>query len=256
MKKKNLHNFKYIYDLAKCSKCQMFILLKQTNKLYGASDDACCVHEIDVPFLVDTDLVFRVSKEVTDLVSNYENYFIPEKFFWVILPDYYWDMYVAGDLDSIYDADKNSFLIIDKSTLLPIEQIQMYKFQRAEDYEICNFESQLEGLLRRRLTLSEPECFTNMEQHPVIREVFDSKVSIGSKLCRLKNENIDVQFYFFKTMFSLAKSDTLDIEIREDRYSTNMFMATFLPKKKKDPLTFNTFGVPFKEQIHCMYLKL
>jgi len=79
---------------------------------------------------------------------------------------------------------------------------------------------------------------------------------MGRFLCNFKNENINVLFYFYKGMFSLAKADTLDLEIRTDLYNRNCFMATFKPKKKKNPLTFNTYGVAFQEKIHCMYINM
>ena len=96
-------DFKYLYDLARCSKCQMFILLQSTNTLYGASDDSCSIHEIKVPFLVDSDLFFRVDSTITKIVDQYDSFFIPDKFPWVILPSYYWEMYKSGDLYAKYN---------------------------------------------------------------------------------------------------------------------------------------------------------
>ena len=69
-------DMRYIFDLARCSKCQMFILSKATNKLYGASDDCCSIHEIDVPFLVNTDLMFRVDPETKAIIDKYDTFFI------------------------------------------------------------------------------------------------------------------------------------------------------------------------------------
>ena len=33
-------------------------------------------------------------------------------------------------------------------------------------------------------------------------------------------------------------------------------MTTFKPKKKRNPLMFNTYGVPFSEKIYCMFRSL
>lgn len=249
-------DFQYIYDLARCSKCQMFILLKSTNKLYGASDDACCIHEIDVPFLVNTDLMFRLDQVDKAIFETNKDFFIPEKLNWVIIPVYYWDMYKAGDLEVLYDSEVDQYRIIDKTTMLPIEQIQTTKVRYCNDFQVQEFINQLSGFLNRVPKLKNPEYFNGVEQDKAIRSAFDSKVTAGRFLCHMSNDNVEVLFYFFKGLFSLAKADTLDLEIRFDRFDSRLFMATFKPKKKKNPLTFNTYGIPFQERIHCMYMNM
>lgn len=249
-------DFKYLYDLARCSKCQMFILLKSTNTLYGASNDSCSIHEIKVPFLVNSDLFFRVDSYNTKIIDLYDSFFIPDKFPWVILPMYYWEMYKEGDLYAQYDLDTDRFNIYDKSTVSQIEQIHTRPYVYSHDFEGQNFENQLSGFINRCRMLSKPEIFYNVENDPGLRKAFDNKTSFGRVLCRMKNDNIDVAFYFYKGLVSLAKADTLDIEIRPDLFNTFSFMATFKPKKKKNPLKFNTYGVPFQEQIHVMYVNL
>lgn len=251
-----ISDFKYLYDLAKCSKCQMFVLLKDTNKLYGASDDCCAIHEIDVPFLVNTDLEFRLDSIDKDTIFQYESYFIPDKFNWVILPDYYWNMYIGGDIVAQYDSNLDLYVLIDKTTKQPIQQIHMYKYRLINDFGRNNFIRQLDGFLNRLRTLLPPETFLRIDQDPVIRQAYDSKAMMGRFLAKMKNDNISVAFYFFKGLFSLSKSDTCDLDIRFDSYETNLFLATFKPKKKKNPLTFNTYGVAFQERIHCMFVNI
>lgn len=251
-----IKDFQYLCDLAKCSKCQMFTVLKSTNKLYGASDDCCCIHEIDIPFLVNTDLMFRLDNIDKELLSSYKNFFIPDKFNWVILPDYYWDMYIGGDLISEYSYEDDIYLILDKTTKTPIQQIQMLKYRACNDYDRATFMNQLEGFLNRLPRLMPPQTFSGIQNDENIRKAFDSKATMGRFLCRMKNDNIDVLFYFYKGLFSLAKADILDLDIRFDTYENKCFMATFKPKKKKNPLTFNTYGVAFSEKIHCMFINM
>lgn len=251
-----ISDFKYLYDLARCSKCQMFTLLKSTNKLYGASDDCCCIHEIDVPFLVNTDLIFRLDCIDKELISTYERFFIPDKFNWVILPDYYWNMYIEGDLISEYNYDQDQYIILDRTTKQPIQQIQMLKYRACNDFARSIFMNQLEGLLMRISRLSNPESFYNIHNDENIRKAFDSKAAMGRFLCKFENNNIRIMFYFYKGLFSLAKADTLDLDIRFDIYENHLFMATFIPRKKKNPLNFNTYGVSFQERIHCMFVNM
>ena len=251
-----INDFQYLCDLAKCTKCQMFTVLKYTNKLYGASDDCCCIHEVDIPFLVNTDLMFRLDTIDQELLKTYKNFFIPEKFNWVILPDYYWEMYVNGDLIADFDIDQDLVIIKDKTTGIAINQIQMFKVRACNDVPRSIFMNQLEGLINRIPRLKEPSRFIDIHNDKAIREAYDSKAAMGRFLCRMKNDTIDVAFYFYKGLFALAKADSLDLEIRFDRYDTLMFMATFLPKKKKNPLTFNTYGVAFQERIHCMFINI
>ena len=251
-----IKDFLYICDLAKCSKCQMFILLQRTNKLYGASDDGCCIHEIDVPFLVNTDLMFRLDMIPKELLESDGNFFIPADFSWTILPAYYWDMYRGGDIKAEYSSDTESFLLIDKTTNQPIQQIHTSKIRYEDDFLMQNFLNQLEGLLLRQSRLLPPITFQNMEQDPIVRKTYDGKTAIGRNACKLKIGDKDIVFYIFKGLFSLAKADTLEIDIRFDAYEKNLFMATFRPKKKKNPLTFNTYGVAFQEKIHCMYINM
>lgn len=251
-----ISDFPYLFDLAKCSKCQQFILLRSTNKLYGANEDCCCIHEIDVPFLVNTDLAFRLDTVDKEIFDSYQNYFIPDKFNWVILPEYYWDMYVGGDIVAEYMSDKDQYILIDKTTMQPIQQIQMFKYRRSSDFMRVTFMEQLSGLLNRQCTLGMPESFYNLENDESIRKVFDSKAAMGRVLCRFKNDRVDVMMYLYKGLFSLAKADTLEMDVRFDRYESATFMATFKPKKKKNPLKFNTYGIPFQERIHCMFINI
>lgn len=250
-------DMQYLYDLAKCSKCQMFILLKSTNKLYGASDDCSSIHEIDVPFLVSTDLEFRLDSIDKNAIYQSETYFVPDRFPWVILPGYYWDMYSNGDIYTEYNSEKDIFNLYDGTTkqIIP-DQIHMYKRRVQFDSGRNNFINQLFGYLSRVPNLLNPYTFNHMESNPTIRKAYDSKAALGCFLCKLIDERVSVLFYFYKSLFTLSKSDTLDIDIRFDRFRHNEFMATFRPKKKKNPLTYNKYGVPFSEQIHCMYRNL
>ena len=51
----------------------------------------------------------------------------------------------------------------------------------------------------------------------------------------------------------MAKADTLEIDIMFDMFNSREFLATYRPKKKKNPITFNKYGIAFSECIHCMY---
>lgn len=248
-----ISDFQYLYDLAKCSKCQMFILLQSTNKLYGASDDCSSIHEIDVPFLVNTDLEFRLDSIDKDMIMQYDSYFVPSQYPWVIIPSYYWDMYVGGDIYAQYDSEDNVYKLYDRTTKQPIQQIQMYKTRVQFDYGRRDFINQLENFLIRSPLMLPPHTFIKMEQDPIIRKAFDSKAAMGRFLCILNNGTINVAIYFYKGLFSLSKSDSLEIDIRFDSFNTREFMATYRPKKKKNPITFNRYGVAFQERIHCMY---
>lgn len=250
---KPITDFQYIYDLAKCSKCQIFVMLKNTNKLYGAIDDCSSIHEIDIPFLVNTDLEFFFDTGYRDLVTQYKDFFIPAKYPWVILPSFYWEMYIGGDIIAEYDTDLDIYILYDKTTNTPITQIRMNKVLPTIDRQRAQFMKQLDGFFTRQQFLGPVTTFNHMEQHPMIRKAYDSKAALGRFLCRFNNENIDVAVYFYKGMFALAKSDTLDIDIRFDMFCNNQFMATYRPKKKKNPITNNRYGVPYSERIHCMY---
>ena len=248
-----ISDFQYLYDLAKCSKCQMFVLLKSTNKLYGASDDCSSIHEIDIPFLVNTDLEFRLDSIDKDLIIQYDSYFVPALYPWVILPSYYWEMYTGGDIYSQFDSDTDRYVLYDRTTKTAIQQIHMYKCRAKYDHGRNDFINQLENFLIRSMNLLPPYTFMQMEQHPTIRKAFDSKAAMGRFLCRLNNNMIDVVIYFYKGLFTLSKSDTLEIDVRFDSFNTREFMVTYRPKKKKNPLTFNRYGVSFQERIHCMH---
>ena len=250
-------DFKYIYDLARCSKCKVFTMLKQTNKLYGSDGDCCTIHEIDIPFLINTDLQFVYDSDIDKgVVQKYNSFFVPEKFPWVILPSVYWEMYIGGDIYSELSIECNREILYDRTTKQPIDQIQMYTQRYHRDYQRNVFDNQLSNFLMRLYTLAAPHTFYNMEKDEMIRKVFDSKSIMGRFLCRFKNEYIDVAVYFYKGIFSLAKSDTLELDIRFDKFNTRQFMITYRPKKKKNPVSDNRYGVPYRESIHCMYVNL
>ena len=251
-----IDNFEYLYELARCSKCQMFIAFRGTNKLYGATDDCCCIHEINVPFTINSDLHFRLNKIDKRIFDSNKNFFIPDQFNWVILPEYYWNMYIGGDLITEYDYDSDQYIILDKTTKTPIDQIQMYKCRDCNDFDRMNFLNQLTGLFSRINTLMPPVSFFGLENDVNIRKAFDNKTSMGRVLCRMKNEYTDVVFYFYKGLFSLAKADTLSMDVQFDKYETKLFLATFKPKKKKNPITLPTFDFFFEEKIYCMFANM
>ena len=249
-------DFHYIYDMARCSKCQTFIVLRETNSLYGFIDDCCSIHQMYIPFPVNTDLVFGIDIYLKEIVNRFSSYFIPSKFDWVLLPDYYWEMYAGDDLYSEYDAYQEHYIIKDKTTKQPIEQIHMYKAIPNNDMMLHHMTTQLDGFLNRCKTLLPPITFSSLKDNPIIRNVYDNKASMGRNLLHLKNDQADVALYIYKSLFTLNKADDLDIDIRFDSYERSTFMATFKPKRKKNPMILNTYGVPFSEVIHCMYLNI
>lgn len=251
-----INDFHYLYELARCSKCQSFVVLKSTNKMYGASDDCSCIHEIFIPFEVSSDLYFRVELEYKDIIPKYKEFFIPEQFPYVIVPDYYWEMYVGGDIEATFIPDYNQYILIDKTTGEMIDQIQMSRTIENLDYMRKNMLNQIECMLKRFNTLESPVTFTGMEKNKSIRKVYDNKTSIGAILLKLQVGNRLAIMYIYKSMYSLAKADMLDIDIQFDKFENSLFMATFRPKKKKNPMTLNTYGMPFYEVIRCMYTNL
>lgn len=257
-------DFTYLIDLARCTKCTMFVALKATNKLYGYTGYDCgCMHEVDIPFLLNTDLAFRVDMillptpedpNIGKAIENPQRYFIPKDFDWVLLPEYYWEAYIGGDL--VLSYENSQYMIMDKTTKKLIPQVQMYKFRREDDFDRVNMLDQLEKFIIRQRTLLPPIRVDNLESDPNVRKVFDNKTGIGRVLCSISNESVDVAFYLFKSMFSLAKSDTLSMDIAFDSFETSTFMATFIPKRKRNVLKYNTYGIPFQEKIYCMYINL
>ena len=224
--------------------------------MYGGIDDCCSIHEIDVPFIVDTDLMFYYDNAFKDIMENYNEFFIPDKFNWVILPVEYWEIYKAGDLMSVYDESSDQYILYDKSIGMPIDQIQMQKARPINDYQRAQFHTQLEGLLNTMGRLGPVIKFTGMENNPAIRKAFDNKADIGRVLLKLNDGTKDILIFFYKGLFSLNKNDTLDIDIQFDQAQTNLFMATYRPKKKKNPVSFNTYGTGYNERIYCMYMNL
>lgn len=246
----------YLFDLAKCAKCQKAVALKSTNKLYCTSEDSSAIHEIDIPFLLNTDILFRLDQETKAVMEKYTEFFIPDMYKHVILPSCYWEMYIGGDILADFDYGRDQFILYDKTTNQKIDQIQMFSCRETSDYDIIEFFGQLEGYFNRCRTLGEPHEFHDMQNNEAVRYVYDNKVSAGRVLCKLQNDKVNTAFYFYKGMFSLAKSDTLDIDLRFDKFQTSTFMLTFKPKRKKNPLKFNTYGVPFSERIHCMFISI
>jgi len=248
-------DFGYIYELAKCTKCQTFIVLRSTNALYGFGEDACCIHEVPIPFAVNSDLVFRMDASNKDIVSMNDQFFIPDEFPWVLLPGCCWEMYVGGDIYQEYDPMDARFILKDKNTLQPIEQIHMYKTLPSNDFSFKAATSQLEMFFARCGTLEPPITFDSAQTNPGIRKAYDGKASLGRTLVSLQDERASVAFYIYKSLFTLNKADTLDIDIRFDRYQKNTFMATFRPHKKRSPIN-NKYGLPYSECIHCMFVNI
>lgn len=258
-----IYNFKFYLELARCSKCQLFILSKATNKLYGSYSTFCCIHEIDIPFMVETDLVFKLDEVDKEILSNNEDFFIPEDFNYVLLPTKYWDNYIKGELKSVYDKIDGIHKIVDKSNK-SIEQIRIFNTDFTQNYEYQIFFNQLNLYLNNLYLYEKPIYITNLESNSSIRNIFDNKVSRGVEYCTLNCGDRKVTFSVFKNLFYLSKSDKLDIEIRFKKYSCNkFFILTFIIKKKKNLFNYNNISnnYPdkeyfFKEKVHVMYLNI
>lgn len=246
----SISDFKYLYELARCSKCQMFTVLKSTNKMYGADEGQFPIHEIDIPFLVNTDLVFRTDLAYKEIMNTYNNFFVPDKFHHIIIPVEYWNNYISNNLDQRYIPELDKFEVFDKITNQAIPQL--YMFKNRLDYYRRDFDIMLEGFFMRQHTLLPPITLSQIQNDTILQEVRDGKTSNGAKLCELDLNGIPIRFFFYKSLFSLAKSDTLDVDIRFDAFNSNIYMMTFKPKKKKNPLNITTYGVPFSERIHTM----
>lgn len=247
-----ISDFKYIYNLAVCTKCNMFIALKSTNKLYGSNPESGIIHEVDIPFLLNSDIEFRVIKGLYEsAIEKYESFFIPEAYPWIIIPTVYWDMYRNGDIVSIYSNDTD-YLLYDRNTNQLLDQVQMhpvlYSFERTV------FLNHIESYLRRLPVLGYPITIHGIHNDPTVKKVFTGKTTDGATLCTLTEGNLTVSVFLFKGIFNMAKDDTLDVDIQFDKFNSREFMATFKPIKKKNPLKSSKYGVPFREVIRVMYI--
>ena len=231
----------------------MFIALRSTNKLYGIVDGLYVIHEIDIPFLLNTDIEFTLSKDAVDIIDKYDSYFVPDEFPWIALPSIYWDMYSSGDIYAYY-TEATDYLLYDKTTKQPLDQVQLHPVMYNHSRKV--FRELMDGYFNRLPTLKEPIVFPEMHKDEAIRTVLDGKSADGAKLCILRNGNYNIPIYMYKGIISMAKNDTLSIDIRYDKFSTGEFMATFKPVKKKDPLKSNKYGIPFRECVHVMYLDI
>lgn len=250
---KPIRDFRYIYDLARCSKCKYFILLKKTNKLYGIQRDFCSIHEIDIPFIVETDLKFETVDPADKDVLEYEEYFVPEGCN-SIIPSIYWIPYITGKLRQIVNETSGRCELIDESGNR-LKQIYMTDTPAYYDKIYALFMEQLERfLIRQAIALEAPHVFRNIHQDEQFINAYEAKTADGSFPMRFTNEYIDLSFYFFKGMASVTKSDTLDLEIRLDRFHRNEFVVTFCVNHKKNPLVYNPYGVPFVERIHTAFI--
>lgn len=246
-------DFKYIYELARCAKCQYYILLKETNTLYGFPADCSNIHEIYVPFEVNTDLIFGFESISKEFLLN-ESFFIPSKYKFIV-PSKYWDKYLDNKIYCEFDVSLNEYILLDENRNI-IESVLMNPFS-IETLSIYNkMLFQLEGFFTRLKTLNNPITFKNMQENEVIRYIYDNKIAVGRSLIKLSYNEINIAFYIYKSMFSLAKSDTLDLEIRTDIYQSNIFMATFIPHKARNPISKDISKIPFTEKVHCMYINI
>lgn len=259
-----IENFNYIYELAKCSKCQMFMLIKNSDSLFGGSDDCCCIHEIKMPFCSTVNLLFRTDSIDTELFCKYNNFILMDNQYDILIPDCYIDKYCNDELKVIYCEDK--YVVIDNDNniieQLPLmkdknKQIFMYEFKAWIDFDMLNFIKQVNGLIARFNNLLPGELFIDAHLDENIRNVFDSKVSIGRVMCRFTKNTTDVAFYMYKGLFSLAKADSLDILIRFDKaFPSKIFMASFILRKKKNPISSKLFNLKYQEYVHCLLINL
>lgn len=245
-----ISDFNYILNLAKCSKCSLFMALKSTNKLYASTPESSIIHEIDIPFLLNSDLEFRLNP---DMIDRYESWFIPSKFPWIVLPSIYWDMYIGGDIYSYY-TEETDYILYDKTTKHPLDQIVMHGIMY--DYDRKVFHNLMDGFFCRIPTLSNPISFPDVHKNEEVRKVLNGKSSDGASLCILDDGTHKIGIYMYKGIISMNKDDILDIDIRFDKFENKKFMATYKPIKKKNPLKSNSYGVPFRERIHAMYVNI
>lgn len=246
-----------MYEYARCSKCNYILALKSTNRLYGANKEFCGIHEIEAPFEIDSDIFINFLLIEKEIFNNYTEFFVPEDYNCIILPIELWNDYISNKLDKEYNYEKERFDIVDRKTRTLVPQINMFNLKPADSYDENMFFKNVEAFIERQRLLGSPYYVYDFHLNPVVQEVFNSPVSAGSFICELKNDDgLNIVFYIFKSLFSLAKSDKLNLEVRFDRFNTTTFMASFIPIKKKNPLDYNPNNYKYEEKIHVMYLNI
>lgn len=251
-------DLKHIAEIARVSKTNYIYLSKRFNKIFSTNEEPYCIHEIDIPYLVNTDLlIFAPNFDADGVLSKYENFFIPHDFQWVILPDIYWDMYCNGDIIPRFSYEKGCNELLDKSTMVPIDVIYLWKPEQS--YIVSLVMNTIDSFINTKNDWYYIGAYNNLHLNEKFKRVFfEEKVSFGSIPISLPiTEGSDpITFYFFKGMVSLNKSDFLNAAFFKNKMYANKYMVVLTPTKKKDPIKGNKYGIPFIEQVYFCYLNI
>lgn len=247
----------YIYECARISKMKFLYVDYISGKMYGIADEAFGIHEMNLPFLNNTDLLLYAPILDKDIIKKYEQFFIPIEFNWAIIPVYYWDMYKAGDIEVNFDISIPRAVLIDKTTKLPIECIYMRNMDQEIQFHM--FITVIDRFFMRKSRWINPIYIKNFHTNPsIINGFFEQKTTFGSFIINIYRDDLkrNIPLTFFKGMIPLNKSDTMDAELYIDSYKKGDYMLVLYPKKKKDPIIGNKYGVPFSDVAYYCYTDL
>lgn len=253
-----INDVKYIYECARVTKQKNVFVSKRDNCLYMTSDTFCGIHVVKLPFLVNSDMIIYMGFFNNSVFEHHENFFIPDKFPLVLIPEYYWEMYKNGDIIQFpIDPSTGTGSIVDKHTLKEIEYIQM-----TNEYSIYNtsqFLYHLDRYLSSLCSWCNPSSYPNFHTNKdLINGFFDQKTIYGNFLINFYKHDIgrNIPITFFKGMISLNKSDKLDIEIFSNKNRKNIFLLVMHPRKAKNPIKGNKYLEPFYEDVYYAFREL
>lgn len=244
----------YICECARITKMKFMYLDAKNNKLYGIGDEAFGIHEMNLPFLSNIHLTMYMPAIDKNIVKKYDQFFVDHHFPWAIIPIYYLDMFKAGDIIVDFDMNIPRAILLDKTTKLPIECIYIRNLN--QDIQFDMFNRTLDAFLTRRYRWYNPIYIKDIHKDPnIINGFFNQKSTFGGFIVNIyrKDLNKQIPLTFFKGMIPLNKSDTMDAELYLDRYNKTNYMLVLYPKKKKDPIVGNKYGIPFSDTAYYCY---
>lgn len=244
----------YIYECARVCRQKLICISSIDNTMYATNEEPCGIHEIKLPFATNTDLllVSGINSTNCTVANSYDKFFIPDQFPWAIVPEYYWDMYRAGDIVTQYDIEADLFILYDKSTMKPIDVI--YRYKATQEMLLKTFIDVLDGFFIRRFRCINPIQIKDLHLDSVFQNgFFEQKSIFGGFNVILDYYGKRIPLTFYKGMIALTKSDKLDAIIYEDGYIKGIYIVELNPIKKKDSIKGNKYGIPFSEKAYFCY---
>lgn len=238
--------------------CHFYYVDAMSHAIYGMAEESAIIREVKLPsnIEVNASFIFRIDTLDMDIVNTYIDFAMLDDIKWALFPLIKCDEF--KDYKPMFKpvTEYKLWTVISSASRLEVEFLDLYGVDGVKETYLRNTLELINGFFASRQMLSSiPIQFRNMDRSPIVREVFTSKASMGTKYLPLYFDSKRYGIFLFKNLFTLNKNDNLTIIIRDRVDQPELFEACFSVVHEKNSIKFIING-DFIENTYATFVNV